>query len=138
MDRLIELNLESLKHGLISSDKYFKTPVVIFNSASFCGYAVQFQEFQELFHDRKIIPVALPTNDFDSGEPGDDYELLQYYVSRYSIGFPICRKTDSTHKIFSKYGAPKWNFNKYLFDRNHQFVRRFDSDVNPKDLLQYV
>lgn len=138
IDKLLELELESLKDGLLFSGRYYKKPIVIFNSASQCGFTKQFADFQTLFEQGTIVPIALPTNEFGSQEPGDNYELLQFCRTHYDVTFPVCKKTDLNHKLFSTYGRPNWNFNKYLFNANHDFVQRFDSKIAPMELTNYV
>ena len=97
-----------------------------------------FLDFQKIHEDGKIIPIALPTNEFGSQEPGDNYEINQFACNTYKVTFPICLKTDLTHLLFTRYGKPNWNFNKYLFDDKHNFVARFDSEVQPMELLKHV
>ena len=137
-DKILELGLESLKVGLLSSERYYQKPIVIFNSASFCGYTKQLSDFQSMWEQKTIVPIALPTNEFNNQEPGDDYELLQFYKKNYNITFPVCKKTDLTHKVFGLFGSPDWNFNKYLFDKDHNFVKKFDGKFQPADLLNHV
>lgn len=138
MDRIMDLGLETLHEGLLSSDRYHDKPVVIFNSASQCGYTDQFGQFQELFEQGKVIPIALPTNDFGAQDPGDNYEICQFAKKKYQVTFPICTKTNLDHRLFKKYGLPSWNFNKYVFDKNHKFVIRLESRDEPKKVLDYV
>ena len=138
MDRLLELNLETISTGLIKSAGHWNKPVVIFNSASKCGFTHQLAEFQKLYEQGQIVPIALPTNEFGSQEPGDNAEISQYARKVYNVQFPICMKTDLNHKLFKTYGKPDWNFNKYLFDKNHKFVKMFDSKFKPRYLLDYV
>jgi glutathione peroxidase len=137
-DKLLELELESLKDGLLFSGRFCNKPVVIFNSASQCGFTKQFADFQQLYEGGKIIPIALPTNEFNNQEPGDNYELLQFCKTHYDVNFPVCKKTDLNHVMFQRFGRPDWNFNKYLLDKNHNFVKQFDAYFNPKELLNYV
>lgn len=137
-DKLLELELESYKDGLLFSGRFYKKPVVIFNSASLCGFTKQFADFQQLYEEGKIAPIALPTNEFGSQEPGDNYEISQFCSTQYNVTFPICKKTDLTHKFFKKFGLPDWNFNKYLFDQNHNFIKKFDAYFDPKELLKHV
>jgi glutathione peroxidase len=137
-DKLLELELESLKDGLLFSERFYKKPLVIFNSASQCGFIKQLEDFQQLYNEGKIIPIALPTNEFGGQEPGDNYEITQFYRTKYNVVFPICKKTDLTHKLFQIFGKPDWNFNKYLFDCNHNFIKKFDAYFEPKELLKYV
>ena len=135
---IIDLDLESLKDGLLFSGRFYKKPIVIFNSASQCGFTKQFADFQTLYESGSIIPIALPTNEFGAQEPGDNYELLQFCTTNYNVSFPVCKKTDLNHPLFQTYGKPDWNFNKYLFNKDHNFVKQFDAYFNPKDLLNHV
>lgn len=137
-DKLLELELESLKDGLLFSDRFYNKPVVIFNSASQCGFTKQFADFQSLYESGKIIPIALPTNEFGAQEPGDNYEIIQFCRTHYNVSFPVCKKADLNHKLFQTYGKPDWNFNKYLFDRDHNFIKQFNAYFDPKELLNYV
>ena len=138
MDRLIELNLESLKLGLLSSDRYYNKPLLIFNSASFCGYTKQLTSMQQIYEQGQVVPIALPTNEFGGQEPGDNIEINQYYQNKFGITFPITSKIDLQHKFFQTYGTPDWNFNKYLFDRRHVFIKKYPSDVTPEEVLKDV
>ena len=135
---IIDLELESLKNGLLFSGRFYKKPIVIFNSASQCGFTKQFADFQTLYELGKIIPIALPTNEFGNQEPGDNYELLQFCTTNYNVSFPVCKKTDLNHTLFQTYGKPDWNFNKYLFNKDHNFVKQFNAYFDPIKLLNYV
>ena len=134
MDRLIELRLESLSLGLLSSERYYDKPLIIFNSASLCGFTNQLHSLQKVYESGKAVPIALPTDEFGGQEPGDDIEINQHYQNNYGVTFPVVKKTDLTHIIFQKYGEPSWNFNKYVFDRQHRFVKRYDSKTLPQDI----
>ena len=138
IDKLLELELESLKDGLLFSGRFCNKPLVIFNSASQCGFTKQFADFQQLYEEGNIVPIALPTNEFGGQEPGNNYELLQFCKTHYDVNFPVCKKTDLNHIMFQRFGRPDWNFNKYLLDKNHNFVKQFDAHFNPKELLNYV
>ena len=135
---IIDLELESLKDGLVFSGRFYKKPIVVFNSASQCGFTKQFADFQTLYESGKIIPIALPTNEFGNQEPGDNYELLQFCTTNYNVSFPVCKKTDLNHTLFQTYGKPDWNFNKYLFNKDHNFVKQFNAYFDPIKLLNYV
>lgn len=138
MDRLIELGLESLHLGLLSSERYYKKPLIIFNSAGLCGFTNQLSELQKIYESAKAVPIALPTNEFGNQEPGDDIEISQFYQNKYGVSFPIAKKTSLDHVVFKRHGTPSWNFNKYLFDKDHIFIRRFESAIEPKELLNHV
>jgi len=137
MDRLLELNLESLKLGLLTSERYHGNPLILFNSASFCGYTNQLEKKKKIFRQGSAVPIAIPTNDFGKQEPGDNYEILQYYRNKFDVTFPVCKKTDINHPFFFFFFEPKWNFTKWLFDKDHKFVKRFDSKVSPYEAVMY-
>ena len=135
---IIDLELESLKNGLLFSGRFYKKPIVIFNSASRCGFTKQFADFQKLYESDKIIPIAIPTNEFGNQEPGDNYEIIQFCRTHYDVSFPVCKKTDLNHPVFQQFGKPDWNFNKYLFNKNHNFVKQFNAYFDPTELLNHV
>ena len=138
MDRLIELGLESYELGLLSSDRFYNKPIIVFNSASFCGYTGQLSKFEELYQSGNAIPIALPTNEFGAQEPGDDFEISQFYKTKFNVSFPVCKKATMEHILFKTFGRPDWNFNKYLFDKDHNFVKQFKSSVRPNRVLEYL
>jgi glutathione peroxidase len=137
-DKLLKLNLESLRLGLLSSDRHYGKPLLIFNSASFCGYTKQLLSMQKIYEEGSVVPIALPTNEFGEQEPGDDIEISQYYQNKFGITFPVIKKTNLEHFLFETYSKPDWNFNKYLFDKDHNFVRKYGSDVPPEDVIKDV
>lgn len=134
-DKIADLGLESQKIGLLTSDKFYGKTIIFFNSASLCGYTHQLNELQEIYNDGLAVPIAIPTNDFGGQEPGDNYEIYQFYNQKYGVEFPICTKQSIEHNFFMRFGKPKWNFNKYLFNRKHDFVKQFDSEVSPRQVL---
>lgn len=134
---IIDLELESLKLGLLSSERFVNKKLIIFNTASQCGFTDQLKEFQLIYEQGDCVPIALPTNDFGGQEPGDDYEILQFVKNNYGVTFPFCRKTTIGHVFFKKFGTPDWNFNKYLFDHRHNFIKKFSSKIKPSEVLAY-
>jgi glutathione peroxidase len=132
------MDLESLKSGLLSSYKFWNKKLIIFNTASLCGFTKQLANFQKIYENGLAVPIAIPTNNFGNQEPGDDYEIIQFAKTRYGVNFPICKKTNIEHKFFRTFGKPDWNFNKYLFDNNHIFIKQFDAYKLPDEVLDYV
>ena len=134
-DKLAELGLESQKIGLLTSGRFYDKKVIFFNSASLCGFTKQLLEFQQIYNEGLAVPIAIPTNDFGNQEPGDNYEINQFYNQKYNVQFPICLKQTTEHEFFKRFGKPDWNFNKYLFNTNHNFVKQFGSNVSPRQAL---
>jgi glutathione peroxidase len=135
---LWQIDLKSTIGGIYSRYQFWDKPIVIFNSASLCGFTNQLNEFETLYQSSKIVPIAIPTDNFGGQEPGDTLEIHQHYKKKYKVTYPILDKATLEHGFFKLFGTPDWNFNKWLFDRKHVFVRRFDSKTTPADLLDYV
>lgn len=93
---------------------------------------------QKIYEQGSIVPIALPTNEFGKQEPGDDIEIGQYYQNKFSVTFPVVKKINLEHKLFETYGKPTWNFNKYLFNKDHNFVKKYGSDILPEDVIKNV
>lgn len=121
--------------SFLHSSNFRNKPIVVFNSASLCGKTKQLSAFEELYQTGKIIPVAIPTNEFGQQEPGDNKDIGKNYAEKYGVTFPILEKVDLTHPFFKTFGMPDWNFNKWLFCEDHLFVQQHGSKVMPMDLV---
>jgi glutathione peroxidase len=135
---LNKISLLSWRMGLINLECFYNQPIVIFTSASLSEFINQLYDFQKLYEEKKIVPIALPTHDFGNQEPGNDLEIYQYYTKKFGVTFPIANKTDMNHSFFKTFGEPNWNFNKYLFDKKHNFLKQFNAYTLPLELLNYV
>lgn len=125
--------------------------VLMVNVASRCGYTPQYKGLEELYQSKKgkgFVILAFPANNFAGQEPGSDSEIKEFCTgekSEYKVTFPIFSKVSVKGKdqcdLYKKLAAqpapvggdPKWNFHKFLVDRNGNVVARFDSKVDPKD-----
>jgi glutathione peroxidase len=115
-----------------------KRPILVFNSASKCGFTHQLSKFEQLYQTGKITPIAIPTNEFGQQEPGTDEQICELYKENYGVTFPVLLKTDLKHPFFKVFGTPSWNFNKWLFDGEHNFVKQYDSKVPPMDFIDII
>jgi len=137
-NNLWQVEFKSTTQGVFNQYQFWRKPIVVFNSASLCGFTHQLSEFEELYQTGKIVPMAIPTNNFGSQEPGNILEINQYYTKKFKVTYPIVDKTDVDSPFFQIFGKPNWNFNKWLFDNKHNFLLQADSDVKPMDLLKHV
>ena len=136
----------ALKGGTIRLADSAGKPIVVVNTASLCGYTPQYAGLQELwreFHQRGLMIVGVPSNDFGSQEPGGATDITETAEHRYSVTFPITTKTvvrgPDAHPFY-KWAAterpkdlPKWNFHKYLIGRDGYIAEVFPSSVEPSD-----
>lgn len=125
--------------------------VLVVNTASKCGFTPQYKGLEELwrkYRDRGFEVIAFPCNQFGSQEPGSADEIAQFCEVNFGLSFPLMGKvdvngTDAT-PLFNwlKKEAPgflgtrsiKWNFTKFLINRQGQVVRRYAPTHKPEDL----
>ena len=118
--------------------EYRGKPVLIVNTASECGYTPQFGDLQALHESRPgLVVLGFPSNDFAGQEPRSDEEIAKFCEANFGVEFPMFAKVrvtgDDAHPLFKALGAPDWNFNKYLLDREGRLVRRWGSRTEPDD-----
>jgi len=122
--------------------------LLIVNTASRCGYTGQYaglEALYERYRDRGFSVLGFPSNDFGNQEPGSEREIGAFCKANYGVEFPmfskVVTKGDGAHPVYrylrslpEPVGGPvRWNFQKYLVDRNGQVVARFESAVEPED-----
>jgi glutathione peroxidase len=119
--------------------------VLIVNTASYCGYTHQYEGLEALYRrykSRGLVVVGFPSNDFGGQEPGSNEEIAQFCRLTYGVEFPMFEKSSVTsvktnplyETLLARTGqAPRWNFHKYLVDRNGERIESFGSRVEPDD-----
>ncbi len=125
--------------------------LLIVNTASNCGFTPQYEGLEALYRkhrDRGFAVLGFPCNQFGGQEPGEAADIQAFCAAKFEVDFPLMRKVDvngpHAHPLFvwlktQKKGilgseAIKWNFTKFLVDRNGQVVDRFAPTVTPKAL----
>ncbi len=121
-------------------------PILVVNTASLCGYTPQYAGLQELwkrYHDRGLMVVGVPSNDFGGQEPGGVSEIEQTAHHAYGVTFPLAAKAvvkGSNPHAFYKWAAserpldvPRWNFHKYLIGRDGRLAASFATTIEPTD-----
>ncbi len=135
-----------LEAGDIKLADYAGKPILVVNTASLCGYTPQYAGLQQLwarYHDRGLMIVGVPSNDFGGQEPGGAPEILHTAHGEYGIGFPLAAKAQvkgpQPHPFY-KWAAterpletPRWNFHKYLVGRDGHIAAVFPTDIEPMD-----
>src|ERR1700761_963191 len=106
-------------------------PILVVNTASQCGFTPQYAGLQQLwarYHDRGLMMIAVPSNDFGGQEPGGVADIHETANHVYGVTFPIAEKAvvkGANPHPFYKWAAserpldvPRWNFHKYLVGRD--------------------
>ena len=119
--------------------------ILIVNTASQCGFTKQYSGLQKLYddyHDKGLVILGVPSNDFGGQEPGSSDEIAQFCKLNYGVTFPMAAKQvvsgDAAHPFYLwaretlGFGtAPKWNFHKYLVARDGALIDHFNSTTAP-------
>jgi glutathione peroxidase len=125
--------------------------LLVVNVASKCGFTPQYQGLEALFqkfHAKGFAVLGFPCNQFGGQEPGSSEEIAQFCTLTYGVNFPMFAKIDvngaDTHPVYQflkeeKKGllgteAIKWNFTKFLIDRQGQVTGRYAPTTKPEDL----
>lgn len=129
----------------ISLADYAGKPLLIVNTASFCGYTNQFGGLAALdqkYRDRGLVVIGVPSNDFGAQEPGGPQEIAAT-ASQYGVKFLLTAKTvvrgANAHRFYKWAAAerpretPSWNFHKYLIGRDGTLAASFPTQTRPDD-----
>jgi glutathione peroxidase len=129
----------------VKLSEYTGHPLLIVNVASKCGLTPQYEGLEKLNEDfgaRGLRVIGFPANEFGAQEPGTNDEIKTFCTSSYGVKFDMMSKVvvkgDGIDPLFdylttkSKFaGDIKWNFNKFLVDKNGEVVARFEPQVEP-------
>jgi glutathione peroxidase len=122
-------------------------PVLVVNTASFCGYTPQYRDLEALwkqYRDKGLIVLGVPSNDFGAQEPGSAAEIKTFCETNYDIDFPLTEKYrvigGNAHPFYrwvaatlGEGAAPRWNFHKYLIGPAGEMAGAWPSSIRPGD-----
>ncbi|NLP49249.1 glutathione peroxidase [Bacillus sp. RO1] len=148
---IYDFTAPDIKGNEVPLSEYKGYVLLIVNTASKCGFTPQFEELEELYKeykDKKFMVLGFPCNQFGNQEPGKEEEINEFCQLNYGVSFPMFSKVDvngdDAHPLFdylkenakgllgSK--AVKWNFTKFLVDREGNVVERFASATSPSKM----
>ncbi len=147
-DSLYEYPVKDIDGNEMSLETYKGNVLLIVNVASKCGYTPQYEGLQEIyeeFNEDGLVIVGFPANNFKGQEPGTEEDIKEFCTLTYGVTFPMTSKvsvlgedqdplftylTSQPNQDFE--GDIKWNFEKFLVDREGNLIRRFRSAVKPE------
>ncbi|MDO8330266.1 MAG: glutathione peroxidase [Fluviicoccus sp.] len=129
--------------------------ILVVNTASKCGLTPQFKGLEALYEtykDKGLMVLGFPCNQFANQDPASDDEISQFCELNYGVTFPMFAKIDvngdGAHPLFKhlKTAAPgllgseaiKWNFTKFLVDRNGKVVERYAPTTEPEKIAKDI
>ncbi|WP_432397136.1 glutathione peroxidase [Pseudarthrobacter sp. L19] len=127
--------------------RYRGQVVLVVNVASQCGFTPQYAGLQALhnkFEDEGFTVLGVPCNQFAGQEPGSDADIAEFCDRNFGVTFPLTAKADvrgkNQHPLYARLtkfkkgllpGLVKWNFEKFLINRDGEIVARFAPTVEP-------
>jgi glutathione peroxidase len=151
MTSILSHSAKTIDGHTVSLGDWAGKVLLIVNTASKCGFTPQYaglEALQKNYADRGFSVLGFPCNQFGAQEPGDEAEIADFCKLTYDVDFPMFAKVDvngdAAHPLWRdlKKAAPgllgsegiKWNFTKFLIDRNGQVVDRFAPTTKPEEL----
>lgn len=142
---------ERLQGGVQSFSEYAGKVVLVVNTASKCGFTPQYEGLEALYRrygEQGLVVLGFPCNQFGEQEPGAADEIVGFCQKNYGVSFPMFAKIDvngeNTHPLYRhlKQAARgllgsegiKWNFTKFLIDREGNVVERYAPQTTPEAL----
>lgn len=129
--------------------------IIVVNVASKCGFTPQYEGLEKIYReykDKGLVILGFPCNQFLSQEPGDEADIAKFCSLTYDVSFPMFAKVDvngsNTHPLFGylKKELPgllgtkdvKWNFTKFLIDKEGKPVKRFAPRDEPEKMISEI
>ena len=142
---LYEIKVLTNKGEEVSLEQYKGKVLLIVNTATGCGFTPQYKGLEDLYekyHEQGFEVLDFPCNQFFRQAPGSDEEIHQFCTLRYNTTFPRFKKIEVNGKEESPLytflkaqikGRIKWNFTKFLVDKEGNVVKRFEPTDKPED-----
>lgn len=148
---IYDINVENLQGESVSMADYKGKVLLIVNTASKCGLASQLGGLEDLYQkygQDDFVVLGFPCNQFLGQEPLDGEEIESFCQMNYDVTFPIFAKVKvngkDAHPLFkelkeaSSAGVIKWNYTKFLVDKEGQVVDRFAPTTKPEELTDAI
>lgn len=149
-----QFKAKSLQGKEISMKEYAGKVVLVVNTASKCGFTPQYKGLEKLYKENKdkgLVILGFPCNQFGNQEPGSAEEISKFCTLNYNVDFPMFMKidvngdkADPLYKYLKEVlpgtlgNEIKWNFTKFLLDRNGKPVKRYGSIVKPEEIAKDI
>ena len=139
-----DFKINSITGDVIDLNDFRGKPVLIVNTASYCGFTKQYNDMQNLwdkYKDKGLIVLGIPSNSFNQEKTNND-DVKEFCEVNFNINFPLAEitdvKGDNAHEIYKwakdnygKSAVPKWNFYKILINNEGKIEDTYASLTNP-------
>lgn len=151
MSSIYDFSAQTLDGDTLSLGDFRGRAMLIVNTASKCGFTPQYsglQALQDAYHAKGLTVLGFPCDQFGHQEPGDEAEIRSFCSLNYDVSFPMFAKIEvngsNAHPLFKflKKEAKgllgseliKWNFTKFLVDKQGRVVRRYAPTDTPESI----
>lgn len=154
MSKIYDFKVPNAKNEEVELNKYKGKVMLIVNTASKCGLTPQYDDLQKLYneyHEQGLDILAFPCDQFANQEPGDNASIQEFCKINFGLTFPVFGKIkvngDEEHPLYtylkkekgSIFGSKiKWNFTKFVVDRNGNVIKRYAPTVKPLDMKKDI
>ena len=155
MDSIYDINFDDTFGFERDLSEYKGKVMMIVNTASKCGFTPQYEGLEKLYEqykDKGFVVLGFPCNQFKNQEPGTNEEIQEFCKVNYGVTFPVFAKVDvngkDAHPLFELLKdkarglggtkAVKWNFTKFLVDREGNVVKRFAPSTPPEKCVDDI
>ena len=152
---IYDFNVKDINGNEISMSKYKDRVLLIVNVASKCGFTPQYEGLEKLYEtykDKDFMILGFPSNQFSQQEPGTNEEIKSFCTLTYGVKFDMFSKIDVNGKneiplyTYLKKEASgvfgtkdiKWNFTKFLVNKNGKVIERYATITKPKDIKKDI
>ena len=149
MTTVHDFTVDDIQGQPVNLDRYKGKVLLVVNTASQCGFTPQYKGLEALYRkyrDRGLEVLGFPCNQFGAQDPGSEQEIATFCSTNYDVTFPMFAKVDVNgdkaaplyrHLKQAKPGllgtqAIKWNFTKFLVDRDGKVVARYAPNDTPE------
>jgi glutathione peroxidase len=154
MPTLYDLSAQAIDGAEIPLSTYRGRVLLIVNTASKCGFTPQYAGLEKLQRDyagRGFYVLGFPCDQFMHQEPGNEADILEFCSTKYDVTFPLFAKIEvngaNAHPLFKLLkheksgllgGAIKWNFTKFLINRDGEVTERFAPTATPESIAPKI
>lgn len=152
---LYDFKVKNIDGNEKSLKDYEGKVLLVVNVASKCGFTPQYKQLEEIYKkykDQGFEVLAFPCNQFKAQEPGNESDIKSFCEMNFGVSFPLFAKVDvngkNAHPLFTqlKKDLPgimgtqmiKWNFTKFLIDKNGHPFSRYAPNENPMDISKDI
>jgi glutathione peroxidase len=145
-----DFEMKDIDGKKVSLSQFKNKVVLLVNVASKCGLTPQYRGLQEIYdkyREKGFVILGFPANNFKEQEPGSDAEIKEFCRINYGVSFPIFSKIsvlgEDIHPLYrfltgkdtnpNFAGDIRWNFDKFLIDKNGVIINRFHPKIKPLD-----